>query len=183
MLDHPEAESKAGSTGGLAAQRTAAARAEAQRISGKIVADGQLRRALTNQTIEIENPAKAETIAVVPRCGREDVDAVVTSAHSAWRDWSKRPARDRGALLAKAADRLAEEGESLACLSALETGNALPSQTRGEAATMVDILRFFAGPRGRTEGTDRSVFAGRLPVQPARIHGRRGRRLSRGTRR
>jgi acyl-CoA reductase-like NAD-dependent aldehyde dehydrogenase len=152
MLDHPETGSKTGSTGGLAGQRTAAARAEARRLSGKIVADGQFRRALTDKTVEIENPAKAEAIAVVPRCGREDVDAVVTSAHSAWRDWSKRPARDRGALLAKAADRLAEEAENLACLSALETGNALPSQTRGEAATMVDILRFFAGLAGELKG-------------------------------
>jgi acyl-CoA reductase-like NAD-dependent aldehyde dehydrogenase len=152
MLDQPEAKSKVGSPDGLAAQRTAAARAEARRVAGKIVADGQLRRALTNQTIEIENPARAEMIAVVPRCGREDVDAVVTSAHSAWRDWSRRPARDRGALLATAADRLAEEAENLACLSALETGNALPSQTRGEAATMVDILRFFAGLAGELKG-------------------------------
>jgi acyl-CoA reductase-like NAD-dependent aldehyde dehydrogenase len=152
MLDQPEAKSKSGSPEGLAAQRTDAARAEARRVSGKIVADGQLRRALTNQTIEIENPARAEMIAAVPRCGREDVDAVVTSAHSAWRDWSRRPARDRGALLAKAADRLAEEAENLACLSALETGNALPSQTRGEAATMVDILRFFAGLAGELKG-------------------------------
>ena len=152
MLDQPEAKSKSGSPDGLAAQRTAAARAEARRVAGRIVADGQLRRALTNQTIEVENPARAEMIAVVPRCGREDVDAVVTSAHSAWRDWSRRPARDRGALLAKAADRLAAEAESLACLSALETGNALPSQTRGEAATMVDILRFFAGLAGELKG-------------------------------
>ena len=64
MLDQPEAKSKAGSPGGLAAQRTAAARAEARRVAGKIVADGQLRRALTNQTIDIENPARAEMIAV-----------------------------------------------------------------------------------------------------------------------
>ena len=76
----------------------------------------------------------------------------MTSAHSAWRDWSRRPARDRGALLAKAADRLAEEAENLACLSALETGNAMPSQTRGEAATMVDILRFFAGMADELKG-------------------------------
>jgi aldehyde dehydrogenase (NAD+) len=152
MLDQPEAKSKSGSPDGLAAQRTAEARVEAGRLTGKIVPDGQLRRALTNQTIEIENPARSEMMAAVPRCGREDVDAVVTSAHSAWRDWSKRPARDRGALPAKAADRLAEEAENLACLSALETGNALPSQTRGEAATMVDILRFFAGLAGELKG-------------------------------
>ena len=172
MLDQLEAKSKAGSPDGLSAQRTAEARAEARRLAGKIVADGQLRRALTNQTIEVENPARAEMIAAVPRCGREDVDAVVTSAHSAWRDWSRRPARDRGALLAKAADRLAAEAESLACLSALETGNALPSQTRGEAATMVDILRFFAGLAGELKGQTVPSAPGRLSVQPARIHGR-----------
>src|ERR1700733_7001407 len=119
MLDQLEAKSKAGSPDGLSAQRTAEARAEARRLAGKIVGEGQLRRALTNQTIEIENPARAEMIAAVPRCGREDVDAVVTSAHSAWRDWSRRPARDRGAPLAKAADRLAQGAEKLACLVGL----------------------------------------------------------------
>ena len=129
-----------------------AACGEARRLSGRIVANGTLRAALTDRTIEVENPATGAGIGAVPRCGREDVDAVVSLAHTAWRAWSRRPARERGALLMRAADRLEEESEALACLSALETGNALATQARGEAATMVDILRFFAGLGGELKG-------------------------------
>jgi acyl-CoA reductase-like NAD-dependent aldehyde dehydrogenase len=152
ILDHPESASDSGQKGGAAERRTLAAQAEARRLSGKIVADGRLRAAGAPQQFDVENPARAELIGHAPRCTREDVDAVVKSAHAAWRDWSRRPARERGAFLMSAADRLAAEAENLACLSAIETGNALASQTRGEAATMVDILRFFAGLAGELKG-------------------------------
>ena len=152
MLDHPGTASESKQERGPAERRRTAAEAEARRLSGRIVADGKLRPACAAQQIAVEDPARAERIGDAPRCDREDVDAVVKSAHAAWRDWSRRPARERGACLMKAADRLAAEAESLACLSALETGNALPSQTRGEAATMVDILRFFAGLAGELKG-------------------------------
>ena len=152
MLGHQDTQSSVLRPTGQAATRAAEALAEARRLSGKIVIGGCLEAAHASDSLEVENPATAAIIGAVPRCGKDDVDRVVRSAHAAWRDWSRVPARERGAILTKAADRLAEAAESLACLSAFETGNALATQTRGEAATMVDILLFFAGLAGELKG-------------------------------
>lgn len=136
----------------LLTQRTDAAAQEARRLSGHIVFDGKLRAALTNETFPVENPASATIIGAVPRCRAEDVDQVVQAANKAFASWSRVPARERGAILLKVADKLDAEREAIAQLSSFETGNALATQTRGEAATMVDIFRFFAGLTGELKG-------------------------------
>ncbi|MGN2393727.1 aldehyde dehydrogenase family protein, partial [Pelomicrobium sp. G1] len=74
-----------------------------------------------------------------------DVAWAVEAAHRAYPAWSRRPARERGDLLRRAADRLEQEAEPLARLLALETGNALATQSRPEVAGAIELLRFFAG--------------------------------------
>lgn len=133
-------------------QRMEAVEREAKRLSGLIVFDGRLAPALTQETFDVENPGNGEIIGAAPRCRADDVDRAVQVAHRAFAKWARIPARERGALLLKAADRLEAEREGLAQLSSLETGNALATQTRGEAATMVDIFRFFAGLAGELKG-------------------------------
>src|SRR6185437_9135352 len=149
MMNHVEPIARAESQ---SYERMAAALSEARRLSGQIVAQGRLMRASASVSLDVENPATATTIGTVPRCGHDDVDEVVRGAHSAWPAWSRRPARERGALLFSVADHLEKHAEELARLSAFETGNALATQTRGEAVTMVDILRFFAGLAGELKG-------------------------------
>jgi acyl-CoA reductase-like NAD-dependent aldehyde dehydrogenase len=149
MMNHVEPIARAESQ---SYERMAAALSEARRLSGQIVAQGRLMRASASVSLDVENPATATTIGAVPRCGHDDVDEVVRGAHSAWPAWSRRPARERGALLFSVADHLEKHAEELARLSAFETGNALATQTRGEAVTMVDILRFFAGLAGELKG-------------------------------
>ena len=74
------------------------------------------------------------------------------------------PARERSNLLLEAANRLEREAEAIACLSSLETGNAIATQTRGEARTMVDILRFFAGMASvRSRGANCGICFSNLP--------------------
>ncbi|MEP7457314.1 aldehyde dehydrogenase family protein [Phyllobacterium sp. SB3] len=125
--------------------RLATQLAEAKRLSGCIVYDGGLRKALATEFISVENPATEEIIGQVPRCGNDDVDAAIASASLAFKPWSALPARDRGALLVRAANHLEGFLEEIARLSSLETGNALATQCRNEARTMVDILRYFGG--------------------------------------
>jgi acyl-CoA reductase-like NAD-dependent aldehyde dehydrogenase len=73
-------------------------------------------------------------------------------------------------MLLELAQRLEREVEPLAQLSSLETGNALATQTRGEAKTMVDILRFFAGLASEMKGKtvpwtpSRFLYTKREPV-------------------
>lgn len=108
-----------------------------QLINGKWVG------AQSDGWIEVENPARREVLALVPDSDAADVDAAVAAAKEAFTSWKKLPARQRGALLIKIGDKLAEHQEELARIIASETGNALRTQARGEAASGVDIFRFY----------------------------------------
>lgn len=93
--------------------------------------------------IGVENPARREVIAQVPDSGAEDVDRAVAAARLAFAGWRKVPARQRGALLTRIGDAIAEHQEELARTIAAETGNALRTQARGEAASGADIFRYY----------------------------------------
>jgi betaine-aldehyde dehydrogenase len=108
-----------------------------QLINGKWVG------AQSDAWIEVENPARREVLALVPDSDAADVDAAVAAARDAFAGWKKLPARERGALLIKIGDKIAEHQEELARIIASETGNALRTQARGEAASGVDIFRFY----------------------------------------
>jgi len=92
---------------------------------------------------DVENPARREVIARVPASGSEDVDAAVAAAKAAFPAWKALAARERGRLLTLVGDRVAEHAEEIARLIAAETGNALRTQARGEAAGGADIFRFY----------------------------------------
>src|SRR5438876_8058102 len=108
----------------------AQAYAEARRLSGDVVIGGALRGARATETFAVENPADLDEIAFAPRCGTEDVEWVVATADDAGSRWAKVPARTRGDLLRRVADALEKEGDTLARLLCLETGNALTTQAR-----------------------------------------------------
>ena len=152
------------------AERQRAAKSMAARLSNKLIIGGKLVDAITRQSFPVENPATAEVIGHAPRCGTQDVEQAVATAQSAFAVWSAIPARQRSAIMIEAAQRLEHESETLAQLSALETGNALSTQTRGEARTMVDILRFYAGLASEMKGKtipwtqDRFLYTKRVPV-------------------
>jgi acyl-CoA reductase-like NAD-dependent aldehyde dehydrogenase len=102
-----------------AVERERAAKATAARISNRLVIDGKLLPALTNDRFEVENPANAEIIGEAPRCGPADIARAVESAAAALPRWSALPPRRRSALLLEAASLLEREAESIAQLSTL----------------------------------------------------------------
>jgi acyl-CoA reductase-like NAD-dependent aldehyde dehydrogenase len=142
----------------------------AKRLSGMVVYGGKLLKALTRERFNVENPATEEIIGQAARCGIEDVEAAVGSASKAFPKWSAMPARERGATMIRAADHLAQHLEQIARLSSYETGNALATQSRGEARVMVDIMRYFGGLAGEITGVTsfpdpaRMIFTRREPL-------------------
>ena len=79
-------------------------------------------------TREVVNPATAETIAVVPEAGKEDVDRAVAAARTAfdntnWRDSSK--TQQRGRILFKMADLVRKNAAMLAELETLNSGKPI----------------------------------------------------------
>lgn len=114
---------------------------------------GKWTEAVSGEFFQVENPAKRGTvIAEVPRASAEDVDIAVKNAEKAFQEWRKVPARDRGKLLWRIADAVEEQAEELAVTIALETGNALRTQARGEVKSAADIIRYFGGVAGELKG-------------------------------
>src|SRR5829696_3356547 len=113
---------------------------------------GEWVEAADGRRIDVENPSRREPLASVARGGAEDVDRAVRAAAAAFDAWRARPARDRGQRLTRIADDLSAIGEELARIIAAETGNAIRTQARGEAATAADVFRYFGGVASEQKG-------------------------------
>ncbi|MBT2248204.1 aldehyde dehydrogenase family protein [Arthrobacter sp. BHU FT2] len=116
--------------------------------------NGQQVRAVSEEWIEVKNPARRETvIARVPSGGIEDVELAVRAARAALPAWRSLHFTARQRALSLIADDIEARAEDFARLTALDTGNALRTQARPEVATLVSLFRYFAGVAGEVKGT------------------------------
>jgi len=123
-----------------------------QLIRARMIIDGEPVDAQDGRLIDVENPAKRQVIAQVPRGGEADVDRAVQSAAKAFDTWREVPPRERGRLLMKIADAVEAEIEPIARTVALETGNAIRTQARGELKVTADVFRYFGGLASEAKG-------------------------------
>jgi acyl-CoA reductase-like NAD-dependent aldehyde dehydrogenase len=79
------------------------------------------------EVLEVEDPARRQPVAEIPRGRAEDVARAMKAAAEAFPTWSRMIPRERGRLLARIADALEARVEELARTAAVETGNALPA--------------------------------------------------------
>ncbi|HYG85026.1 MAG TPA: aldehyde dehydrogenase family protein [Azospirillum sp.] len=107
--------------------------------------NGQLVPARSGRTFDVVNPAKGEVVGQAAFGDAADVDAAVEAAAKAQKDWAKRPARERGKLVAECGRLLTAHVEELARLIALETGKALRTESRVEAGVLSDSFVFYGG--------------------------------------
>jgi aldehyde dehydrogenase (NAD+) len=91
-------------------------------------------------------------LARVPYSGPVDVAAAVEAARAAFPGWRSTHFTARQRALLRIADALEAEAESLAHLTAQDTGNALRTQARPEVSTLVSLFRYFAGVAGEFKG-------------------------------
>jgi acyl-CoA reductase-like NAD-dependent aldehyde dehydrogenase len=113
---------------------------------------GKWVEAASGETFQVEDPAHRAPIAEVPRGSAEDVDRAMKAAAEAFPAWSRTPPRERSRILARIADALEARVEELARTIALETGNAIRTQSRPEAKNTIDIFRYFSGLGGELKG-------------------------------
>jgi acyl-CoA reductase-like NAD-dependent aldehyde dehydrogenase len=135
----------------MAAQAATAAAAPRVRTERMLIG-GKWCDAASGQVIEVENPAKRTVVAHVPRGAKPDVDRAVKAADEAFRAWSRMVPRERGKLLSKIAEAAEARVEELARTIALETGNALRTQSRPEARGAADVFRYFGGLASELKG-------------------------------
>ncbi len=113
---------------------------------------GEWVESANGESIEVENPGRRTIIGRVPRGGAEDVDRAVAAAASAFADWRRMAARERGRILLDIAAAIEERADELGRLIAMETGNALRTQARPEAGLAADIFRYFGGLASEIKG-------------------------------
>jgi aldehyde dehydrogenase (NAD+) len=116
-------------------------------IGGKFV-DGS-----SGKTFPAINPATGETLCQVAEADNSDVDLAAKAARKALESgpWSKMDAVERGRLLFKLADLVAENAEELAALESLNSGKTI-NDARGDLDGVANTLRYYAGWADKIEG-------------------------------
>ena len=114
--------------------------------------DGKWVESASGARFTVENPANRKPVAEVPRSAAADVDRAVAAASKALVSWRKVLPRERGRILLQIAEALQARAEEMARTIALETGNALRTQARGEANLTADIFRYFGGLASELKG-------------------------------
>jgi aminobutyraldehyde dehydrogenase len=93
----------------------------------------------------ILDPASGAQIASVPEASREQLEAAVGAAKSAFKGWSQTTPKDRASLLLKLADRIEGDAGVLAEIESRNTGKPLAAALNDEIPAIADVFRFFAG--------------------------------------
>lgn len=103
--------------------------------------------------IESFDPYTGRPWAMVPRCGQAEVDAAVAAAKQAFRHspWRSMTATQRGKLLSRFADVLADEAEALAQVESRDNGKLI-AEMRAQLNYLPEWYRYFAGMCDKIEG-------------------------------
>ena len=102
--------------------------------------------AASGDRFDVVNPATEEVIAAVAKADAPDVDTAVQAARTCFESdgWRSMNARDRGKLLAKASDLLAERLGDVAKLETLHNGKLL-FESKIDVSMSVETLLYYAG--------------------------------------
>ena len=121
--------------------------------SCQILIGGEWVDARSGRTFESFDPYTGKPWALVPRAGPEDIDAAVAAARAAYRDrsWRDLSATDRGVLLARVGELLAERAEELAQLETRDNGKLI-SEMGAQLRYLPQWFRYYAGLADKLEG-------------------------------
>ncbi len=103
---------------------------------------------------DTENPYTAEPWAQIPQGNADDVDKAARAAHDAFHNgpWSEMTATQRGAVLRRIGDVVADRAEQLAKVEVLDNGK-LFSEMYGQLAYLPQWFYYFGGLADKIEGT------------------------------
>ncbi len=121
--------------------------------SYKMYIDGDWADAKSGKTFESINPATGASWAVIPEATSDDVDRAVRAAHRAFTEgpWATMTATERGKLLRRLGDVLAEHSEELGLAETTDTGKLL-KETRWQARYIADFFHYYAGLADKVHG-------------------------------
>lgn len=116
------------------------------------------------EAIDIINPADGSVVGIVKSATQQQANLAMLSAEKALGVWRNMPTLQRGALLLKLADKLAQEREALAQIESVCSGKTIQLARMLEVEQSIAFLRYFAGWAGKINGETLDVslpsFAG-----------------------
>ncbi|NHN60725.1 MULTISPECIES: aldehyde dehydrogenase family protein [Halorussus] len=130
----------------------------------------------TGDTVEVENPADpSEVVASYQQSGEADATEAVEAAAAARDEWAATPGPERGRILRRAGNRLADRKEELTEQLVAEEGKAY-AEASGEVQRAIDIFHYFAGKAADLGGTvkgpstrDQNLYTVKEPVGVAAL--------------
>ena len=102
-------------------------------------------------TIDVTNPVDESVICAIPKLGAADTRTAIEAAQRAQKDWAKKTAKERAAILRKWFGLMMENQEDLAQIMTAEQGKPL-AESRGEVAYGASFIEFFAEEAKRIYG-------------------------------
>jgi len=113
--------------------------------------NGEWVAADSGESFPVFNPASGETVAKVARCGTAETRRAIEAAEVAQRDWRRRSAKERAALLRKWQQLMLDHQDDLAQIMTAEQGKPL-AESRGEIAYGASYVEWFAEEAKRIYG-------------------------------
>jgi len=105
---------------------------------------GEWRRSHASESLDVRNPATAETIVRVPLTPPGEVDEAAQLAQTAWTDWRRTPPTERIQYLFKLKRLLDEHFEEIARLTVDECGKTL-AEAQGELRRGIENVEVATG--------------------------------------
>ena len=115
---------------------------------------GERVSAVDESVFESQNPTTGEPWASIPKAGAADVDRAVNAARAAFHEpaWRGLTASQRGLLLIRLADLVAERADDLATIETRDNGKLL-RETAAQAHALPRWYRFYGGLADKIEGS------------------------------
>ena len=109
-------------------------------------------RSASGQTLPVIDPATGESFDTLERGNAADIEAAVSAArHCFDTDWSRLTAAERGRLLMKLSNKVAEHARELAALEQRDCGKPV-KQAQADALALVRYFEFYAGACDKLHG-------------------------------
>ena len=116
--------------------------------------DGEWRGSISGEYFETHNPYTGKPWALIPRCGEADAVRAVEAASNAFErgPWPAMTPTQRGALLRKLGDLLAENAEPLAQTEVRDNGKLI-SEMHGQTRYLPQWYYYYGGLADKIEGS------------------------------
>ncbi len=121
--------------------------------------------AASGKTFEVLDPATGAVLAQAPRGASEDVDRAVKTARAAFENgpWATMTASERGRIIHRLGDLIAEHGDELATLETLDNGKPLGVARAADVPLAADLFHYMSGWATKNMGSTLQLSVPYMP--------------------